>query len=217
MQAEHWKKLYKDRNHSVWNLGNEYLYDLCKEHPKHIHDDEIIAKVWLIGRAYAVALERRKEKTADESNEEFYAKRIVPSFKKIGLDERIKKLRKHQRLEWENLEDVLRLHFYLSKKLAKITKQTNRSFNSKYLHFHMPELFLIYDSRAQNALNALKFSREYQTPDRVRKLIQSKSKKIDLSYAKFCVKCLHFRSVVEEQKKEKISLRMLDNILLAIS
>ena len=30
---------------SKWDIGNQVLYDLCKSHPTHKTDDEIIAKV----------------------------------------------------------------------------------------------------------------------------------------------------------------------------
>jgi hypothetical protein len=36
-----------------WRLGNQVLYGLCEEHPNHTTEDDIIAKFWLIGRAYA--------------------------------------------------------------------------------------------------------------------------------------------------------------------
>jgi len=44
---------------SPWDLGNQTLYSLCQDHPMHDRDDVIIAKVWLIGRSYAAAVERR--------------------------------------------------------------------------------------------------------------------------------------------------------------
>jgi hypothetical protein len=43
-----------------WDLGNSVLYDLCRKHPSHKTADEILAKVWLIGRSYAASIERRK-------------------------------------------------------------------------------------------------------------------------------------------------------------
>jgi hypothetical protein len=45
---------------SIWDLGNQVLYSLCQDHPGHDHGDAIVAKVWLIGRSYAAAIERRK-------------------------------------------------------------------------------------------------------------------------------------------------------------
>jgi hypothetical protein len=53
-----------------WQLGNEVLYRLCEEHPRHDSDDSIIAKFWLIGRAYAAAVERRKK--SRDNDKEFY-------------------------------------------------------------------------------------------------------------------------------------------------
>jgi len=41
-------------------LGNTVLYDLCKSYPRHDEEDVIASKIWLIGRAYAAAIERGK-------------------------------------------------------------------------------------------------------------------------------------------------------------
>ena len=47
------------KKNRVWDLGNKVLYDLCSSYPYHKTDEEIIAKIWLIGRSYAAAIERR--------------------------------------------------------------------------------------------------------------------------------------------------------------
>jgi len=44
----------------VWDLGNRILYDMCQSYPGHSKDDEIVAKIWLIGRSYAASIERRR-------------------------------------------------------------------------------------------------------------------------------------------------------------
>ena len=54
--------LDKCRQKNPWDFGNKVLYDLCACNFKHDSDDKIIAKVWLLGRAYSVAVERRKTK-----------------------------------------------------------------------------------------------------------------------------------------------------------
>lgn len=55
------KKLIKDaKSQSYWDLGNKVLYDLCRKYPRHEGYPEIIAKIWIIGRSYAAAIERRK-------------------------------------------------------------------------------------------------------------------------------------------------------------
>ena len=46
---------------NVWDAGNKVLYDLCANNFTHDNKSNIISKVWLIGRAYAAAIERRKD------------------------------------------------------------------------------------------------------------------------------------------------------------
>ena len=44
-------------------FGNDILYDMCeKKSPTHNNPEEIHSKLWLIGRAYAAALERSSKK-----------------------------------------------------------------------------------------------------------------------------------------------------------
>jgi len=70
---------------TVWNLGNDVLYQLCKKYPEHKTPEEIAAKIWLIGRAYAAAIERRKNK--DEENDAFYESTVLPIMQRSALDE----------------------------------------------------------------------------------------------------------------------------------
>ncbi|MBM3273346.1 hypothetical protein FJY94_08960, partial [Candidatus Kaiserbacteria bacterium] len=54
---------------SIWDVGNAVLYSLCQQHAKHDEPSAVVAKLWLIGRAYAAAIERRKnaQHTSDGS------------------------------------------------------------------------------------------------------------------------------------------------------
>jgi hypothetical protein len=47
---------------TVWDIGNQVLYAMCAANRGHTRDDIIIGKVWLIGRTYAAAIERRRDK-----------------------------------------------------------------------------------------------------------------------------------------------------------
>ncbi len=67
-----------------WDLGNQVLYDLCRAYPAHKRDEEIIAKIWLIGRSYAAAIERRKD--VDHSSDNFYETIVVETIKKSSID-----------------------------------------------------------------------------------------------------------------------------------
>ena len=64
---------------AVWQLANGILYDLCKKHPLHKKRDEVIAKVWLIGRSYAASLERGRE--TNDSSDNFYEGALAKAVK----------------------------------------------------------------------------------------------------------------------------------------
>ena len=130
-----------------WKFANEILYDMCKKNPKHEEGQVIVAKIWLIGRSYAAAIERTKEA---ESAKDFYYEKVVPKILNIHdeLDGRIAELNEYERLSRDNLDKALEAHKFLINEFHDITGQDNRSLASKYLHFHCPSMFYIYDSRA---------------------------------------------------------------------
>lgn len=76
-------------NPNPWDLGNDVLYRLCKEYPHHKTEQEIIAKIWLIGRSYAAAIERRKTKKRGESSDNFYECTVVECMKGSEIDKRL--------------------------------------------------------------------------------------------------------------------------------
>ena len=47
---------------SKWAYANSILYEMCSKTPLHNDADVIVGKIWLIGRSYAAAIERRKNK-----------------------------------------------------------------------------------------------------------------------------------------------------------
>src|SRR3954468_8779052 len=73
-----------------WSIGNQVLYDLCRRYPRHTVDAEIVAKIWLIGRAYAASIERGRGKAADSglSNDRFYTEAIPKVLRRSRLDEK---------------------------------------------------------------------------------------------------------------------------------
>ena len=148
-----------------WDVGNKVLYDLCRQYPKHDQVDQIVAKIWLIGRAYAAAIERRKEKT-DFSGDAFYTDHVAPKLKQWQVDKWLAPLSNLKEVNAGNLDMVLSCHRQLTEAFYKLTTLDKRSLASKYLHFHYPHLFFIYDTRAHEALRLLASSRAgKRTPD----------------------------------------------------
>jgi len=153
---------------SDWDISNQILYNMCQQYPSNIDSQSILAKTLIIGRTYAASIERRKVKNIIEDaqpvaeiiNDDFYVNHVVPIFQKIKLDQYI-----HEIKSWgdvpllllsdEQITKVLTLHKILSGAFEKETELQKRSFASKYLHFHLPNIYFIYDSRAYAALNVV--------------------------------------------------------------
>jgi len=88
---------------------------------------------------------------------------------------------------------------------SSISGLEKRSLASKYLHFHVPELFFIYDSRSSKGINL------------VGKLlgIKARARGIgDPTYEKFAEKCHLLRLAIFERYGILMNPRQLDNLLL---
>jgi hypothetical protein len=136
--------------HRVWDRGNAVLYKLCADHPGHTADDLIVAKTWLIGRAYAAAVERRRHK-GEFLGDAFY-ENMARTIREANIDSWLRELGDHPR---DGGQAAIVAHKKLTRLLNGITGSNKRSFASKYLHFHFPAQFYIYDSRADKSARTL--------------------------------------------------------------
>ena len=195
----------KDLNNDPWTLGNSVLYKLCKDHPHHKTDEEIAAKIWLIGRAYAASIERRKKKY--NINDDFYSDVVIPRIKQSGIDEWIQNCRSKK-----TKEACLLAHKKTTDLFKDISGLEKRSLASKYLHFHLPDMFFIYDSRSSNGINIL--FKELNI-GRVRKDIDNDLS--DKSYALFYNKCVNAQSEIRMQYNILLNCRQLDILLINIA
>jgi len=199
------KMLEKATAPSVWDKGNKVLYDMCARYPYHKEDDEIIAKIWLIGRSYAAAIERRKQQS-EQVGDAYYIDHVAPMIRESKIDQFLESLRAYKVIAGDNFEKILAIHFYVTDLFSKISGLDKRSLASKYLHFHHPMLFFIYDSRACNGIR--KFSsitgRASQATDVL----------ADNEYRKFSEKCLALRTYIKEKFGENLTPREIDKLLL---
>ena len=195
----------KDLKNEPWILGNSVLYKLCKDHPYHRSDDEITAKIWLIGRAYAASIERRKKKY--NINDDFYSDVVIPQIKKSGIDEWIQYCRNKK-----TKEACLLAHKKTTDLFKEISGLEKRSLASKYLHFHLPEVFFIYDSRASNGINVL-----LKELNIGRMKIKVDDNLSDKSYALFFNKCLKVQSEIYKKYNILLNCRQLDTLLIKIA
>jgi hypothetical protein len=189
-----------------WNLANKVLYDLCLTNFTHDTNEKILAKTLLIGRAYAAAIERRKNKS--EINDNFYLDIVAPAFYESKIDDYITDLNQHKIISIESMSKIIDAHNYLTQLLFKITDLEKRSFSSKYLHFHLPELFFIYDTRAVTAMRLFvkKLPKELQ--------VLTERENTDREYSNFFYKCIYLRQIINERFNVLLNPRQLDNLLI---
>ena len=192
---------------SPWDLGNEVLYSLCQQHPKHDMGNAIIAKVWLIGRSYAAAIERRKN--AEETSDDFYEITVVEKIKKSNLDDWLANLPNQVLDPWHGLGSVITVHKRLMDIFSDLTGLGKRNLASKYLHFHRPDLFFIYDSRAKEAITKIT-----PRPNEIKDITAEES---DSEYHIFCRRSQCLRDSISERFGETLTPRQIDKILLRIT
>lgn len=194
----------------MWDFGNAILYKLCKDNFRHDTDDHILTKVLFIGRIYAAAVERRKNKSTD-NNDNFYTGTVAPAFRKSKLDDKLSELKIAKAENIRNIKSVLQTHYFLTSMLKIITALDKRSFSSKYLHFHLPDLFYIYDSRAVTALRQF----TSQVPKDLKYILEVEN--IDNEYAKFYCKCFDLKRQIKTQFNIDLTNRQLDNLLIEVA
>jgi len=192
---------------SPWDLGNMVLYDLCKKYPKHESDEAIIAKIWLIGRSYAAAIERRK--IVQASSDDFYKKTVAKSIKESKIDHWLANLPEHIVNPWEQLDTVIMAHKKLMDLFKRITGLEKRALASKYLHFHRPDVFFIYDSRARQAISKIAPS--------INQIPEIKCKESDKEYLFFVRKCLWLKDDIFKRFGIALTPRQIDKILLSVT
>lgn len=198
-------------NRKVWVLGNRVLYDLCRKYPLHAKDDVIIAKILLIGRVYAAAIERRKpvgKKSDRHFGDAFYTKVVAPRIRKSGIDGWLKSLPSHlpSATEDSKINKILSVHGKVTKLFSKISGLEKRSLASKYLHFHRPDIFFIYDSRSVAGTRAITTSSGV-----------APAKTHDPEYAKFFRRCLSLCQARKLKHSDALITRHLDDFLITLA
>lgn len=192
----------------IWSVGNKALYDLCATYPTHQSDSEIVAKVWLIGRAYSAALERGKSAGphGDGSTDEFYARAVPKAMRVATLRRALQPLATVKTVSERSAPSALAAHGQLTRVFRALTGKDKRSLASKYLHFHYPGLFFIYDSRAAEVVRRLGLpSVDIDVP-----------RGADKAYARFVGAALGIKSHVAEHFNVSLTPREVDRLLLGL-
>ena len=188
----------------LWDWGNEVLYRMCRETPEHYNHHVIVGKIWLIGRSYSATLERKAGDHLADGLDAFYAERVAPMIASSGIDDWLSSTADIKRVEHDNVQLVLHVHNRFTELLKSISGISKRSLASKYLHFHQPCVFFIYDSIASNRINSL-----------LPRFRVSNKLSYDAPYERFLRQCLHYRdTVLEPRLGRACTPRELDKVLL---
>jgi hypothetical protein len=191
---------------SPWDFSNRLLYELCANHPAHSNTGEVLAKILLIGRVYAAAIERRRTTTDEDQNDDYYISNVAPAIQKSPMDEWLQEARIAVPGTPGGFATLVAIHSNVTNLFRKISGLEKRSLASKYLHFHVPRLFYIFDSRAVKAMQH--FS----------SLLPRASRSEgagDNEYRKFAEKCAHLTAFCRREFDLIPLPRHIDNLLLA--
>lgn len=146
----------------IWRVGDDWLYELADRDGSNSAPEVVVAKLWLIGRAYAAPIERAATGMSAERIYQAAAGKIVES----DLHSRLDRLKARSELNEACLRDSIGMHAALTRILRNVTGRSHPSLASKYLHFHAPNQVFIYDSRVAEELR--KLFRGMVTPSRFR-------------------------------------------------
>lgn len=188
----------------IWDFSNQVLYDLCRNYPKHDIREHVLAKVSIIGRVYAAAIERRPKTNNIDFGSDFYQSVVWPKMQSAKIDKWFAPLKRNRN---PGSDESIRIHKRLHDLFSEIAETTKRSLASKYLHFHFPDIFYLYDSRAKWAIGKLapRLRRELSRPD------------MDPVYRAFVGKCTWVRDHIKEKHGVWFSPRQVDRLLLKIA
>lgn len=187
-----------------WAFMNRILYRMCSNNREHKDASAVIAKVCLIGRSYSASIERRKTTSKKMSSDVFYEKKVARLIIKSDIDKWLSDIQEHRTINEQNLGNLIRTHSKVMKLFKKISGMDKRSLASKYLHFHLPKLFYIYDSRAVKGLRVI--LPRHRTKHTLRYC--------DEEYSKFCQRLFDLQNEIRKKYGRTLTTRQLDRLLL---
>lgn len=197
---------YCEKPRIAGTYENQMLYGMCAHAPRHSSVYHTTGKLIAIGRIYAASPQRKagSAKIADEDIFIVLAQTLVDS----DIDEMLDEIAFSDRLpSIETLSRVLDTRTQFAEKISNgISRWSDKtrnaswrplnhiSFASKYLHFHRPNAFPIYDSIVRAGLNCSGIKGSFQT------------------YASFCKGFCE----VTPNRKERWYPRSIDTYLLGL-
>jgi hypothetical protein len=188
-----------------WAFGNGVVYRVCKKYPSHKEVDIVIGKIWIIGRTYAAAVERRKIPASNQKVDvdSFYRNHVAPRLIASEIDLKLRRILQHREFSEDAVTPILDAHQHFMTVLRRLTGDNKRSLASKYLHFHAPRHVPIFDDGAETALARLTSSQK----------LRHAPSRFDHQYTRFVLLLLELRDQIEKEYGNRFSPRALDRLL----
>jgi len=169
-----------------------------------VKNDEIVAKIWLIGRSYSASIERRK--SAEGIGDDFYKKKVGPAIRRSKIDKWLNSIKS---IKNPGSAETIEVHKDVMALFRSITGLDKRSLASKYLHFHRPDIFFIYDSRVKRSIAKL-------VPN-VRRLPDLEANNYDREYKDYVRRCLSLLEQIKKVFGVTLKPRELDKLLISFA
>lgn len=203
------KKIKNSQSEKNSHFVDIFLRKICEDSPLHTDKKIIRAKLVIIGRTYAASLERTNND--DIYHDDIY-KTTIDKMYGGEFDKQLSELKDiHLPLAYEYSDEdlktvskILKVHSSLTDIFKEASGIEKISLASKYLYFHFPDLYFIYDSRSSKAIsNSTKpVGLDYSFSD------------CNIKYAKFFLRVLSLRNKIYYQQKIQLTPMQMDNLFL---
>ena len=145
-----------------------------------------------------------RRRTPSNLSDDFYETTVAEKMKNSAIDQWLSSLPVRMTDPWRELGQVVAVHKRLMDLFTDMTGQKKRALASKYLHFHRPDLFSIYDSRASGAIGKA-------TPS-IRKIARLQTEEADPKYLAFVRRSQWITDDVARRFKTPLTPRQVDKI-----
>lgn len=135
----------KDSKYYWWIPLDRPILAACKDCPSHDDYCEVYAKIALVNRMYSAQLGRGRVGKYEAED------KVAQALCKSDIDKHLEPLLNVGMLNEEVLPKVFKCHERLVSIARRAIGIDANSFASKYLSFHVPSVFPIFDSRASSA------------------------------------------------------------------
>lgn len=169
-------------------LGNDILYRMCSDYPNHNDLNVVHSKIWLVSYAYSTHLHRKSGSNALGN--------VAKTLHVADIDSITSLCASIQSINLRNIHISIEVHAKICGILQSVLSVNPRSFVSKYLHFHYPNAFFMYDSKVVRNIR-LQIKQHQGAPKKFDLDKTVKLNNYDKNYMWYCLRAIYYRDTVK--------------------